>query len=76
MYNYAKDVTELSQKDFSGAKKVKIRAERGLKFGYPHAKNSKGFVVEERMLPNNTPAYKVFTGTRIWTVPQDDCQEI
>ena len=76
MYNYAKDVEELRNKDLSHSKRVKIVGEESLAFGYPFAKGVKGVVVEERQLETGIPAYKVFTGTRIWIVPQNDCQEI
>lgn len=32
-------------------------------------------VLEERVR-EDVKMYKLFTGTRIWNVPQDDCEEI
>lgn len=76
MYNYAKDVLDLSNEDLSVLKKVKIIGKHSLEFGYPHAKGRKGYLIEERTLKHDTPAYKIFTGSRIWIIPQDDLQEI
>lgn len=73
MYDYAKEVNALREQSLSHLKRVKIIGNRGLDFGYPLAKGVQGFVTEERLLKGNIAAFKIFTGTRIWIIPQNDC---
>lgn len=74
VYDYAKEVNELRMSSLSEHKRAKIIGNRGLEFGYIFAKNIKGFIIEERLLKDSIPTFKIFTGTRIWIVPQDDCE--
>lgn len=74
-YDYAEEVKELRQKPTAGMKQVKIIGGKALQFGYPMARGIRAAVLEERVR-EDAKLYKLFTGTRIWIVPQDDCEEI
>lgn len=70
MKNYAKEVQRLNEMSKEGVKRAVIQGERGCvhTFAIGHV----GWVMGERE-QDGVKQLKIFTGTRIWFIPEDQC---
>lgn len=75
MFDYAKEVDRLREMKIDDAKRIRIGTKHALNFGYSFAVGHVGRIVGYRMV-DDVKQNKIFTGTRIWFVPEEDCIEL
>jgi hypothetical protein len=74
-FDYAKEVEKYRKSVLKDLPYVKIKGELALENGYPFAKGHTGHIVET-LNKNGKNVNKIFTGTRIWFIPEEDCEVI
>lgn len=73
--DYAEEVRGLREMKLDDAKRVRVSGQHAKQYGYTFAVGHIGKIVGERTI-DDVKQNKVFTGTRIWFVPEVDCIEI